>query len=454
MSNKINYLSKEEIVYELLVRAVEYKPEYGVDSLRKLLRKNFASSTSIHNLKGKIKVSDELETVQNKLITLGNLFEECVNDKSPLNFLKFSAKLTHLNKRVSNLKDSSLSENLKQIVLEICGKLKVFSANFETLKVDIPEDEISKRDEQLNQSFVEEENLAEDLDKMFEGLAKAEDKNRREISTPSDGNTPVLPSTATISHVEPIANNNPYVQLSNLAHGSVFNKLTNPLEKYINNFQVTDGLDVNLLLLFLRNLVKITTETKLATSELYEILPSVCAGPLLNKVIECKQMLLSIDQMHAEVLNAFIPITLRERLKQDLIFRPQMFNEPLAVYVQEVKTNHLVLKSQLSERELVNFIKNGINPDIRNKLSFENNPTNFKDLDALCLQCNNILYNDWVRDNMFRNARPSLVCKNFPKYSSNNNRMPNSSDRNSPKLCYRCGKSGHLIKQCYAKPKN
>lgn len=93
---------------------------------------------------------------------------------------------------------------------------------------------------------------------------------------------------------------------------SLFNKLANPLEKYIYNFQPTDGLDINLLLQFLRNLVKIQSETKLTSQEIYEILPGYCEGPLLCRVIESKRASLSIDQLHSDIFNSFIPITLRE----------------------------------------------------------------------------------------------------------------------------------------------
>lgn len=61
-------------------------------------------------------------------------------------------------------------------------------------------------------------------------------------------------------------------------------------------------------------------------------------------------------------------------LKQDLILRPQRHNEPLSIYIEEVKINAQVLMCEYSESQLVNFIKNGISPDIRNKLTFEANP--------------------------------------------------------------------------------
>lgn len=133
-----------------------------------------------------------------------------------------------------------------------------------------------------------------------------------------------------------------------------------------------------------------------------------------------------------------------------------MYNEPLAMYISEVKINHQILKSHLSEKELVTFIKNGISPDIRNKLVFESNPSTFQDLNNLCLQNNNVCYNDWVRDNLCNsqyaagkhNLRPAHVSNSFP---SNKVSRVNS---NTPRVCYNCNKPGHVAKNCYSKSKN
>lgn len=83
--------------------------------------------------------------------------------------------------------------------------------------------------------------------------------------------------------------------------------------------------------------------------------------------------------LHSEVLSTFIPITLYERLKQDLVYRPQVPEESLPIYITEIKINSEILRTMQTEQQVVSFIKNGIDPTIKNKLVFENNPCFFQD---------------------------------------------------------------------------
>lgn len=146
--------------------------------------------------------------------------------------------------------------------------------------------------------------------------------------------------------------------------------------KYLNQFCVTDGLDINKLLQFLRSFVKIGQKTSLSQTELYQVLPSHCLGPLLNKILKARKNNLSLEALQIDILTTFIPVTLREKLIHDLSFRPKFHREPLAVYISEVKLNAEILKTFLTETDIVAFIRNGIHPEIRNKLIFVKKPNN------------------------------------------------------------------------------
>lgn len=50
---------------------------------------------------------------------------------------------------------------------------------------------------------------------------------------------------------------------------SLFNKLSNPVEKMLNLLTVSDGLDINNLLYFLNGLVKFRNQTNLRQCDLY-----------------------------------------------------------------------------------------------------------------------------------------------------------------------------------------
>lgn len=458
MAFQINYLTKEELIYELRFRNVQFKPEHGVDLLRKQLRQHLDVPVSLNNLKGKLSIIPEIDLVQTKYSVLLNLLEDVNDSDNPLVYAKLNARIAHLCTRISNLNNCVMNDELKQKVSQLASGLKELNSKFLNIKSKISEDEMSKFEEILNKSLTEEEDLTQQLTNVGLPLNEMAEINQGDLgaSTPKFNPENQLDSpNAPVNIPLNIATNYiPNVPHSSVYNHGLFNKLPNPLEKYMNNFQITDGLDVNLLLLFLRNLVKIETETKLTSQEIYEILPSYCEGPLLCKIIESKQAGLPIELFHADLLNSFIPSTLKPRLCQDLIFRPQMYGEPLAVYINEIKIHHQVLRSQLTESELVTIIKNGISPEVRNKLVFESNPTCFKDLNDLCLQYNNVGYNDWIRENM-RGAtnQPNRECHNV-NFGRANNRTPRVRSDNSRPVCYRCNKTGHIARQCYSNPKN
>jgi hypothetical protein len=449
---KINYLSKEEIIYELCFRGVNIKPEDPVDILRKQLRANINTQGHVKNFNDKLVIKPEIDLVSNKIATLSTLLDNPDCD-SALFISKISAKFTHLSHRLSNL---SLCTNLKeedvasvQKLLSQLEQLKsVFNEAVQKSSTISPE-EITEFENKLNISLMEEEEVAYSLLNLS-----------RDTSTPKHNTHAVNEpeNTMPIFSLNPPCVSKPReneeITTSHLVQphsSSLFNKLSNPIEKYLQNFQCTDGLDVNGLLHFLRNLVKISTETSLSQQELYELLPNYCQAPLLNKVLSFKQSGLPISHLHWDILNTFVPITLKERLKQDLIYRPQMPMEPLGVYINEVKINSIILKTHHSEKELVSFIKQGIHPEIRNKLIFEQNPTSFADLDSLCISINNIGYSDFVRDNMFT---PRNVFKgNNQTFNNRGRQFQNSVGPQNPKLCHTCHKPGHLAKQCWSKNK-
>lgn len=49
------------------------------------------------------------------------------------------------------------------------------------------------------------------------------------------------------------------------------------------------------------------------------------------------------------ILDSFIPFILRVKFKQDFLFRPQFYGEPLYCYVEDIRLHHNVLLCNLSK---------------------------------------------------------------------------------------------------------
>lgn len=434
---KVSYLIRDELLYELSFRNVPVAPNQCVELLRKLLRQHINTEGHVKYLNGKIDLEDECKVICAKISIVSELLEN-PDIKSPLYVSRVNCKINHLLTRTQNLGHvKNLNEENLLTVKELFEKVQNLKLKFSELTNEVPKEEVDDFESKLDNSQIEEENVMYNLVNISSSSPIKTPNNRDQFNTHFN-----LPSSE--NRVD--------------AHASslTFNKLPNPLEKYLQRLPTTDGLDISKLLQFLRCLVNIKQETNLKQSDLYQILVGHCEGPLLNKIIEAKNNNIAIDTFHSEILTTFVPITLREQLKFDLVYRPQFHQEPLPVYIAEVKINSEILKTSLQEADIVSFIRNGIRPEERNKLVFEGNPRTFADLDELCIKANNINYNDYIRDSHFNNSctvssNLRLQSKPFQSRfqqpaSSNSNK-----DKNSVRACFKCNKPGHVAKDCYSK---
>ncbi|KAG8328720.1 hypothetical protein J6590_103246, partial [Homalodisca vitripennis] len=106
----------------------------------------------------------------------------------------------------------------------------------------------------------------------------------------------------------------------------------------------------------------------------------------------------------------------KESLKTDLVHRSQEHNERLSSYISSIKENAKLLQCDYTEKEIVHIIKVGIAPNVRARLVFCDNPKKFEDLDQLCINEQNVYYEEnKVRETKYNLKKDDSWNLNKPK---------------------------------------
>lgn len=400
MATKVDFLLKGELEYELLVRGINVGNSEKVLDLRKKLREVIRLGVQCNylNLNEKIDTVVESELIESGLENLEVKVASLTDPPSLTEVSRIETRLVHYDTRVKFLAKFKLDDIRKELLSKLKKNLEEITKKFKEVKYDEKCKELVER--KISESNIEQENL----DEVFE--VNANDVLNNPTRQPADS----------------------------IASMSMYNKLPNPAERHFKNLKVSDGLNARELLKFLSTMLKIKDETEFNDCQILDLSLSYVSGPLYAKVIECKNANMSIDDLHVRLIDYFIPIGLRENLKRELVTRPQKMGEPLNVYILEVKENAKLLRTCFSEKELVELIKIGLNPETRSRLVFMSDPQTFEELSHLCIHDQNVRFEDIRR----RNVRP-------PPFQARGINVVSS-----PKKCYVCGKLGHIAKYCYS----
>lgn len=419
MALKVDFLLKKELMYEARVRGIEVEDSTLVGDLRKKLRElvKLGVKPNIGYLSGHVVGGEEYEYIKVNLENLKERVEGVVESRCLSDIIRIEAKLAHYELRLKGLKGlfvsneaalakvSSLEESLNSLK-EMVGKINIDLAEKDNIEQEITRN--GEIEDEFEQSLVR-------------GIQKPVLMNQS-ISAPLNG----------VASPEMADNFNCQRNVT-----LNYSRLPNPLERYLNRFEVTDGLNANLLIKFIKNMLALKNETKLKDSEILEIILGYANGPLYSKILKCKEDRDTVSETHLIILKQFVPMGLRENLKKTMVNRPQRSGEPLEVYINELKIYSEVLNTRYTEEEVVDIVKLGLNPETRAKLVFVGNPTSYADLDSMCIQVQNVCYNDVQR----REVRAYLPPKHTVSRTVNN-----VEDR---KTCFICNKYGHLARDCF-----
>lgn len=209
----------------------------------------------------------------------------------------------------------------------------------------------------------------------------------------------VVPDTAPLpSNAQcPAAMGTIPVNSGNLFGSPNFVKLPNPLTPLLQALPVVDGLDVDQLLFFFGIIFRMKEFPGIQDSYLLSLILPYCRSPLADRLNVALMSGWTFDEFHYGILDFFVPQSMRERLKVNMVYRPQGFREPLPEFVAAVKQAGRVLRLGLSESDMVQIILDGINPEERSRLVFAGRPSTFLDLDRLCVTARSVQFLDQQR---------------------------------------------------------
>jgi hypothetical protein len=310
-----NYLSKEEIVYELNLRGI--KCEASAQELRKILRTNIS---------------------RNLTWQFEGLFTEPIGEILDV----LSAKLLELQEEVERARTTGagVTSRIQTRILHLRGRLLHITAaglcvtdhereNFQLLRTRL-------------------HNIEHIMQNQTENIS-AEATEQCSVSTPEGARA---------------IQNNIEVRSSDLSNivpftSSLFQKLTNPLSLLLREVPVVDGGDINRLLDFLLKAHTISEVGRITAPTIFEMLYPCCKGELLACLRQSLVRGDNFDQFHEKVLHTFIPSRVLSRLRLDRYERMQKPSESLADYCQAVREAALMLRVGESEEQIVARIVDG-----------------------------------------------------------------------------------------------
>jgi hypothetical protein len=121
--------------------------------------------------------------------------------------------------------------------------------------------------------------------------------------------------------------------LTQLGAPCIFDKLPHPIQKMFENFPVTDGLQVDSLIIFLRVLGRIwyiAPAFNISTPQVLQILYGHTKGPLASKTMAAIHRGYTLEAYHRDVVASFIPPHTMLPLLNSLYYRPQGSEEHLS----------------------------------------------------------------------------------------------------------------------------
>jgi hypothetical protein len=443
---KVDYLLSDELTYELKARG--QVPKKTVVDRRKQLRDVLRDEITIKPI-DEAEVQGEVDACTKKMEEWeGRLEEWRVEAPRGAERQRLRVRLEHLQGRLRRVQDSDKIKEadgegwFASALVEVAGLLDILK---------------------------EEGTDSEKTDK-GDGDKVEPLKKLPEVPTPlfqlkesRDSKAPTASSACASTGVENSQSPQPYTSTP-LSQPSCagYHKLPNPLEPILRTLPVVDGSDLEGLLNFFANVLKMDRMNGAGRGNLIPILMPYCQGTLgaiLNGVVGRGG---TLKDFHEEALGFYLPGRIRQQLIAERVYRLQRDDESLAQFVGSVRKTAEVLRLPLNDQDLFQAIMEGLSPLERGRLAMSPRPTNLRELENLFSISHNFQAADRQRraktaiSEVTRGGLPrqdkglcAMVEGTRPPLTEERRHHPGTYGRSMRDVvCYGCGEKGHIRRWC------
>lgn len=492
----------DELSYEALLRGLPHA-NVRVTTLRQNLRGANQDVPIDRNRLTELDLSYEVETCIAKYNELTSIAPRIREDKTPIEILRTTYRVEHLTRRIGNLLmwpgENVLTVETQtfadQALRELPGIIKALRRTSEKFSRDEIQDALSKVNVSPISSPSAEINPEITLEK---DMVPGDDLALKAANTETQLFSKETQHSIGATHAEPVLQTRelqnyamttpnacsldrpvrPQTRLDlpiqtrsrgdepQLYETNLFAKITHPIQSVLSLIPLTDGLSVTKLMEFMKCLLNIKDIPQVTDDQVLPLLLAYARPPLRERIQQAVYRRSSIDALHADLIQHFIPTGIYEELKRTTVLRTQRSNERLASFVSDVRESSRVLRVQLTENEIVENILVRLSVDERSRLVLMNRPRTFRELEQCCIHSANVWHSDQVRRNEqneinYRAYRPSTSRTVTVPNGTNQNRNQNTwtpsranNESQNTRRCYNCGGQNHSTNNCFKNKRN